>query len=126
MKIYILAACASFWMSLLYQTIAFARYSVHPIVISSPDPFRYLASSQHIKTAMENTLRIRADDGNDLNFKEYYYQPSMAAAILFIVLFAISTTLHSYQMIRTRTWFMIPFVIGTTSKPEPLRPWYDL
>lgn len=41
-----------------------------------------------------------------------YYEPSMPAAILFLVLFGLATLGHSYQMVRTRTWFMIPFVIG--------------
>ncbi|KAJ6098475.1 protein RTM1 [Penicillium canescens] len=42
----------------------------------------------------------------------YRYYPSLAAAIAFIVLFSVSTFLHLFQMIRTRTWFFIPFVIG--------------
>ncbi|KAK6397883.1 hypothetical protein LTR65_005131 [Meristemomyces frigidus] len=36
----------------------------------------------------------------------------MAAAIVFIILFGVSTGLHIVQMFRTRTWFMVPFVIG--------------
>ena len=42
----------------------------------------------------------------------YYYTPSKAAACIFIVLFGLSTLMHFYQLARTRTWFMIPFVIG--------------
>ncbi|KFY36015.1 hypothetical protein V494_05392, partial [Pseudogymnoascus sp. VKM F-4513 (FW-928)] len=45
-------------------------------------------------------------------FKIYHYDPSMAAAIVFIVAFLISTTLHLYQLLRTRAWFMIPLVAG--------------
>ncbi|KAK5124919.1 hypothetical protein LTR85_001109 [Meristemomyces frigidus] len=58
-------------------------------------------------------LSLRAD-GNDAlsDFVYYHYRPSMAAAIIFIVLFGLATSLHVAQMLRTRTWFMIPFVIG--------------
>lgn len=45
-------------------------------------------------------------------FVFYYYEPSMAAAIIFILLFGASAILHSVQMGATRTWFMIPFLIG--------------
>lgn len=47
-----------------------------------------------------------------MHFRKYFYQPNLAAAIIFLVLFGIAAALHSYQMIRTRTWFMIPFVLG--------------
>lgn len=46
----------------------------------------------------------------------YYYTPSSAAAGIFIVLFGISTVYHFYQLMRTRTWFMIPFLIGGLRK----------
>ncbi|PYH54530.1 RTA1 domain-containing protein [Aspergillus niger CBS 101883] len=45
-------------------------------------------------------------------FTLYYYTPSAAAAGIFVVLFGISTVLHFLQLVRTRTWFMIPFFIG--------------
>ncbi|KAJ5746543.1 RTA1-domain-containing protein [Penicillium odoratum] len=47
-----------------------------------------------------------------MNFTFYYYDPSAAAAAIFVVLFGLSTLLHFYQLVRTRTWFMIPFLIG--------------
>jgi hypothetical protein len=42
----------------------------------------------------------------------YYYVPSSPAAGIFVGLLGLSTVLHFYQLVRTRTWFMIPFVIG--------------
>jgi hypothetical protein len=51
-----------------------------------------------------------SDDSYD--FKLYRYHPSMAAAVLFIILFLLITAIHSYQMIRTRVWIFIPFVLG--------------
>lgn len=49
--------------------------------------------------------------GNDL-FKLYRYDPSLAAAIIFIVLFLLITAWHSFILLRTKTWFFIPFVLG--------------
>jgi hypothetical protein len=46
------------------------------------------------------------------DFQYYYYEPSMPAAALFVVLFGLATLLHLFQMIKSRTWFLIPFVIG--------------
>ncbi|KAJ5985456.1 hypothetical protein N7499_008262 [Penicillium canescens] len=47
-----------------------------------------------------------------MEFIFYYYTPSTAAAVIFTVLFGLSSVLHFYQLVRTRTWFMIPFFIG--------------
>lgn len=46
------------------------------------------------------------------SFRYYYYDPSLAAAVVFASLFAITTILHLVQLIRKRTWYFIPFVIG--------------
>jgi hypothetical protein len=46
----------------------------------------------------------------------YHYELSMAAAVIFVLLFGASTIWHSVQMFRTRTWFMIPFLIGGCCK----------
>lgn len=50
----------------------------------------------------------------------YTYEPSMAAAVLFIVLFGLSTMWHVLQMVQNRTWFFVPFVLGglCTSPPS--------
>lgn len=45
-----------------------------------------------------------------INF--YDYHPSLAAAAIFVVLFAISTVFHCIQSIQKRAWFMTPFIIG--------------
>jgi hypothetical protein len=42
----------------------------------------------------------------------FEYDPSVAAAIIFAVLFGIAMVTHAYQLIRTRTWFMLAFLIG--------------
>ncbi|KAH6670748.1 RTA1 like protein-domain-containing protein [Halenospora varia] len=42
----------------------------------------------------------------------YHYNPSFAAAVIFIVLFGLSTGLHCVQLGLRRTWYFIPFVLG--------------
>ncbi|KAK8189381.1 putative RTA1 domain protein [Phyllosticta capitalensis] len=42
----------------------------------------------------------------------YNYQPSLAAAVIFIVLFGASTIAHVIQLTMKKTWYFIPFVIG--------------
>lgn len=56
-------------------------------------------------------------DHDSLPFDErivarYKYVPTLAAAVLFGVLFSLTTGLHIFQLIRRRTWFFIPFAIG--------------
>ncbi|KAH7123072.1 RTA1 like protein-domain-containing protein [Dactylonectria macrodidyma] len=47
------------------------------------------------------------------NVNYYKYDPSLAAAIIFIIGFTISSLMHAYQIVKTRTWFFIPFLIGS-------------
>jgi hypothetical protein len=42
----------------------------------------------------------------------WHYVPSKAASIVFMISFAIGTIIIIARMIKTRTWFSIPFVIG--------------
>lgn len=49
----------------------------------------------------------------DEEFHDFYkYTPSKAAAATFIVLFAGTTCLHLFQLIRRRVLFYIPIVVG--------------
>lgn len=55
----------------------------------------------------------------------YDFVPSEAAAIVFAILFIITTILHFYQAFRWRVCFFIPFLIGCACKllvhrPHPL------
>ncbi|KGO58568.1 Glycoside hydrolase, superfamily [Penicillium expansum] len=45
-------------------------------------------------------------------YELYRYTPSLAAAVLFTVLFVLATLHHFYQIVRTRSWYFIVFVIG--------------
>ena len=51
----------------------------------------------------------------------YHYDPSFVAAVIFIVLFLITTFLHTFQLAWKRTWYFIPFLIGGFCKTNP--PW---
>ncbi|KXH36166.1 RTM1 protein [Colletotrichum nymphaeae SA-01] len=42
----------------------------------------------------------------------YRFEPSTAAAVFFCVVFVLTTGLHIFQLIRTKTWYMTAFVIG--------------
>ncbi|CAO2651437.1 Nn.00g040070.m01.CDS01 [Neocucurbitaria sp. VM-36] len=45
------------------------------------------------------------------------YIPNLPAAITFAILFLILTILHTWRMIKHRTWFCIPFVVGGFCEP---------
>ncbi|KAH8812684.1 RTA1 like protein [Xylogone sp. PMI_703] len=53
-----------------------------------------------------------ADQSHPSDFKLFYYSPSLGAAIIFVILFFGTTLLHTYQLLRTKTLFFIPFLIG--------------
>lgn len=42
----------------------------------------------------------------------YRYEPSLSAAILSAILFALTSLAHLYQLVRTRTLYFTPLVIG--------------
>ncbi|RYP37917.1 hypothetical protein DL767_002789 [Monosporascus sp. MG133] len=50
--------------------------------------------------------------GEDFGFDFYHYDPSLAAAALFVAVFALSTAMHGYQLVKHRTWYFIPFFLG--------------
>ncbi|PGH17945.1 hypothetical protein AJ79_00844 [Helicocarpus griseus UAMH5409] len=57
-----------------------------------------------------SNVRGSLDDPNI--WVPYRYEPSKAAAIIFTVVFALTTILHVFQIFRTRTWYFIPLVVG--------------
>ncbi|KAL0943046.1 rta1 domain-containing protein [Colletotrichum truncatum] len=42
----------------------------------------------------------------------YRYEPSLPAAIIFAVCFSLSAVAHVVQLLKARTWYFIPFLIG--------------
>ncbi|KOS43940.1 hypothetical protein ACN38_g5113 [Penicillium nordicum] len=48
----------------------------------------------------------------DASWSFYRYEPSMAATVIFIILFIATTALHAFQMIKVKTWYLTAFCIG--------------
>lgn len=64
-----------------------------------------------------NYLIVRQDasgSGDDAwaGFKLWYYTPSIPAAVIFAILFIALTSYHTLLLVRRRTWFCIPFLVG--------------
>jgi hypothetical protein len=49
-------------------------------------------------------------------FKYYYYDPSVPAAAAMAALFGATAILHVVQLVRHKTWYFIPFVLGGLSE----------
>ncbi|OAQ98542.1 hypothetical protein LLEC1_04166 [Akanthomyces lecanii] len=61
---------------------------------------------------MSSQLDPNGWTNEDWLLKRYKYVPSTAAAIIFAVLFGASTAVHLFQLLRTKTWYFIPFLVG--------------
>ncbi|KAL6408611.1 rta1 domain-containing protein [Ilyonectria robusta] len=45
--------------------------------------------------------------------REYYrYDPSLPAAIIFTILFILSAAVHAFQLVKSKTWYFVPFLVG--------------
>jgi hypothetical protein len=62
-------------------------------------------------------------------YQPYKYDPSLPAAAVFAAAFGMSTILHAYQLVRWKTWYFIPFLVGglckffsthKMKKPQPI------
>ena len=53
-----------------------------------------------------------SSNGETIDFELYRYTPSLAAAIIFIILFVVISVYHLYQVIRMRSWYFLVFVAG--------------
>lgn len=42
----------------------------------------------------------------------YDYAPSMAAAVIFVIVFTILTLYHTLRLFKTKSWFCTPFILG--------------
>ncbi|KAL0575631.1 hypothetical protein V5O48_006356 [Marasmius crinis-equi] len=57
-------------------------------------------------------MSSQGTDNGRGGFVLYYYTPNIAAAGIFAGVFLLSTILHIWQLVRTRTWYFLPMVIG--------------
>ncbi|RAL16300.1 RTA1 domain-containing protein [Aspergillus homomorphus CBS 101889] len=48
-----------------------------------------------------------------MGYQYYHYNPSPSAAIPFAALFGLTAVVHIWQTVRARTWYLIPFIIGS-------------
>jgi len=55
----------------------------------------------------QSTLDVR-----DGTFIFYHYRPSIVAAVIFIALFIITTSVHIFQAAKKRTLYFIPLIVG--------------
>ncbi|WQF85843.1 Putative RTA-like protein [Colletotrichum destructivum] len=58
----------------------------------------------------QNASEAGAAEANP--FKLYHYDPSIAAAVIFVLLFLATTLLHCWQLVKSRCWFFVPLAIG--------------
>jgi hypothetical protein len=65
-----------------------------------------------VAVLLQNQNSTMGTNDDVIDFKFYRYDPSMAAAVIVIVLFLGITFFHSYKLVRTRTWFFIAFALG--------------
>lgn len=57
------------------------------------------------------------DTGGGINYALYRYTPSIPAAVIFAVLFILLSALHLIRLIKHRSYFFIPFLVGLLCKP---------
>jgi hypothetical protein len=71
--------------------------------------------------------RTMAEYHPDINdpdaFVLYRYRPNLAAAVIFIICFLLTTLFHTFQIWRKRTWYFIPLVIGGICTASPYYPY---
>lgn len=54
--------------------------------------------------------------GSPAKYVFYAYQPSMAGAVILAGVFGLSSIWHVKQMVPSRTWYFVPFVVGWLCK----------
>lgn len=55
---------------------------------------------------------VEADAANANQFRLYHYDPTVAGAVIFVLLFLATTALHFWQLFKSRCWFLLPLAIG--------------
>jgi len=56
--------------------------------------------------------RERPDINDPNRFVYFRYHPSLEAAIVFTILFSITTIYHIFLVCKKRTWYFIPLAVG--------------
>lgn len=63
-----------------------------------------------------NASDAAAAESAESSFQLYHYDPTTIGAMIFVILFLGTSLFHSWQLIRSRCWFVIPLVMGGFSK----------
>lgn len=71
-----------------------------------------LSSNTSWHSSLTTTDHNRYHPNMPQKFREYAYDPSAGAAIVAIVCFCLTSALHTWQLVRTRSWSFIPLTIG--------------
>jgi hypothetical protein len=71
--------------------------------------------SPSILERLYQTMSNSTSDSNP-KFELYRYDPTLEGAVLFSLLFLVTTVLQLYQLIKTKTWYFIPIFIGGVCK----------
>lgn len=56
------------------------------------------------------------DQADQSIFKLYHYDPTVAGAVIFVLLFIATTGFHFWQLFKSRCWFLLPLAIGGICK----------
>lgn len=46
------------------------------------------------------------------SFRLYHYDPTIAGAVIFVLLFSATTAIHFWQLLKSRCWFLLPLAFG--------------
>lgn len=61
-----------------------------------------------------------AGSGGKIDYELYRYTPSIPAAAVFVVVFAFLSISHLIVLVRHRSYFFIPFLVGLFCKSATL------
>lgn len=90
----------------LYQQLIHPRLKDRSLSAQSPKPRFEMASDDSLH-----------------GYKLYQYEPSLAAAVIFVIAFALTTSFHIFQLIKHKTWYMLAFLIGGFCKSTLTHNW---
>jgi hypothetical protein len=114
---------------ILSKPVVYSFFRYRPEVLSCPRrDFAFTCKGPNTSTTSNTnpsvTMAVVCNPNwRDSTWAFYRYVPSVAAAIIFCLLFLVSTLLHSWQMWKTKAWFLTALVVGClcTSYSSTLR-----
>jgi hypothetical protein len=86
------------------------RYIPTPIV-SVLNKSAYILPFPHHSTPTMSSDTVSNGEATS-DYQLYHYVPSLPAAVVAIVVFAILTIAHCHRLIKRRAWFCIAFAVG--------------